>query len=89
VANGYTQTKGIDYFNTFSLVEKMTIIGLFLSLTSFYNWELKQLDINNVCLHGELKDVYIVATSRFTSIQPGQVCKLKRALYGLKPANKE
>jgi len=68
----------------------MTTIRLFLSLASIYNWELKQLDINNTFLHGELKeDVYMVAPPRLTSIQPGQVCKLKKALYGLKQASRE
>jgi len=68
----------------------MTTIRLLLSLASIYNWELKQLDINNVFLHGELReDVYMVAPLGLTSIQPGQVCKLKKALYGLKQADRE
>jgi len=66
----------------------MTTIRLLLSLASIYNCELKQLDINNAFLHGDLKeDVYMVAPPGLTSIRPGKVCKLKTALYGLKQAN--
>jgi len=34
VPKGYTQTKGIEYFETFSLVVKITTIRFILSLTS-------------------------------------------------------
>jgi len=51
---------------------------------------LKQLDINNSFLHGKLKeDVYMVAPLGLTSIQLGQVCKLKKTLYGPKQASRE
>jgi len=69
VAKGYTQPEGIDYLETFSPVAKMTIIMLFFSLASIYNWELKQLDINNAFLHGELKGD--VAPPGLTFIQLG------------------
>jgi len=90
VAKGYTQTESIDYLDTFSLVAKMTTIKLLFSLASIYNWEFKQLDINNAFLHRDLKEVvYMVVPPRLTSIPPGKVCKLKKALYGLKQASRE
>ena len=40
VAKGYAQTYGMDYYNTFSPVAKMTYVRLFISLTATYNWDL-------------------------------------------------
>jgi len=74
VANGYTQTKGIENLVTFSLVAKMTTIRLIISLTFNNNWDLTQLDISNAFLHGKLKEnIYMVALAGLTSIQPRQV----------------
>ena len=60
VAKGYAHTYGMDYFDTFSPVAKMASVRLFISLTATYNWDLHQLDIKNVFLHGDLQEkVYI------------------------------
>ena len=56
MATGYTQTYGVDYSNTFSHVAKMTYVRLFISLDATYNWDLYQLDIKNVFLHGDLQE---------------------------------
>ena len=37
VAKGYAQTYGVNYFDTFSPVAKMTSIRLFISLAATYN----------------------------------------------------
>ena len=56
MAKGYTQTYGVDYSDTFSLVTKMTYVRLFISLAATHNWDLHQLDIKNVFLHGDLQE---------------------------------
>ena len=40
VAKGYPQTYGVDYYDTFPLIAKMTYIRLFISLITTYNWDL-------------------------------------------------
>ena len=40
VAKGYTQTYGVDYQETFSLVEKLNTVRIRLSLATNLNWPL-------------------------------------------------
>ena len=56
MAKGYAQTYGVDYFNTFSPVAKMTYVRLFISLAATHNWDLHQLDIKNTFLYGDLQE---------------------------------
>ncbi|KAH9704463.1 retrovirus-related pol polyprotein from transposon RE1 [Citrus sinensis] len=54
VAKGYLQTKGVDYQETFSLVVKAATIRIVLNLAVVHDWKLRQVDINNAFLNGEL-----------------------------------
>lgn len=88
VAKGFHQQEGHDYFETFSPVVKSTTIQIILSIVSSKNWTLRQLDMQNAFLHGDLQeDVFMLQPLDFSHPQlPHYVCKLNKSLYGLKQA---
>ena len=64
----YAQTYGVDYFDTFSPVAKLTSIRLFISLAVTHGWDLYQLDFKNVFLHEDLvEEVYIEQPPEFVA----------------------
>jgi hypothetical protein len=84
VAKGFSQEYGIDYEETFAPVAKMTSVRLLISVAAVHQWPLFQLDVKNAFLNGYLtEEVYMRPPPGF-SHAPGLVCRLRRALYGLK-----
>ena len=81
VAKGYAKTYGVDYFDTFSPVAKLTFVHMFISLVASYEWDLHQLDIKNVFLHGDLQEeVYMEQPPRFfAQVEIGKVCRLRKS----------
>ncbi|GJS13612.1 retrotransposon protein, putative, ty1-copia subclass [Tanacetum coccineum] len=88
VAKGFRQQRGIDFHETFSPVVKSTTIQAILSLVITNNWPLRQLEVHNAFLHGNLKEqVYMKQPPGFIDPQrPNHVCLLHKVLYGLKQA---
>lgn len=88
VARGFTQLQGLDYDETFSLIVKPVTIRMILNLTLPQAWPLKQLDVSNTFLHGDLQEpVFLTQPPGFEDpTRPNHVCLLHKVLYGLKQA---
>nr|GEX39265.1 retrotransposon protein, putative, Ty1-copia subclass [Tanacetum cinerariifolium] len=89
VAKGYTQTLGIDYEKTFSLVADIRAIRILISIAAYYDYEIWQMHVKTAFLNGYLnEEVYMEQPEGFVNPKyPNQVCKLKRFIYGLKQAS--
>ncbi|KAG8489227.1 hypothetical protein CXB51_017298 [Gossypium anomalum] len=90
VVKGYLQEAGVDFLETFSPVVKPTTIRIVLPLAVSRGWSLRQVDINNAFLNGDLhEEIYMQQPPGFEQhhLDGRQlVCKLRKALYGLKQA---
>lgn len=84
-AQGFTQTPGIDYDETFAAVVRYSTVRLFLSLCCQKKWYIKHIDIHTAFLNAKLDEG--VYTSQppgiFDEDHPGWYWLLKRAIYGL------
>ena len=91
VAKGYTQKKGEDYFDTYSLVAGLTTIRMLLSLAASHGLLIHQMDVKTTFLNGELEEeIYMGQLDGFVAKgQEGKVYKLLKSLYGLKQAPKQ
>ncbi|CAL8157410.1 unnamed protein product [Prunus armeniaca] len=86
VAKRFTQTYGVDYHDTFALVAKMNTVRVLLSLAVNLYWTLRQFDVKNAFLHGELEEEVYMSLPPGYSVNgnTGNVCKLKKGIVRVK-----
>lgn len=85
VAQGFKHNKDMDYGLIYGLVVKPSTIRIVLSLAVNKNYTLRQIDVKNDFLQGELTEtIYIAQPLGFIdSSTPTHVCKLNKAFMAL------
>nr|KAJ0199197.1 hypothetical protein LSAT_V11C600311730 [Lactuca sativa] len=92
VIQGFRQKEGIDFFDTYAPVARISTIRLLLlALASIHNLVIHHMDVKISFLNGDLdEEIYMKQPEGF--LMPGneyKVCKLKKLLYGLKQEPKQ
>ncbi|GJS78014.1 zinc finger, CCHC-type containing protein [Tanacetum coccineum] len=87
VIQGFRQKEGIDYFNTYAPVARITTIILLLALAAIHNLVIHQMDVKTTFLNGNLDEqVYMKQPEGF--VMPGEAyvilgIKIKRVNKGI------
>ncbi|GJW02392.1 zinc finger, CCHC-type containing protein [Tanacetum coccineum] len=89
VIQGFRQKEGIDNFDTYAPVARITTIRLLLALAAIHNLVIHKMDVKTTFLNGDLdEEVYMKQPKCF--VMPGNEHKvLVKSLYGLKQAPKQ
>ncbi|CAM8982076.1 unnamed protein product [Rhodiola kirilowii] len=88
VIQGFRQKYGMDYFDTYAPVARISTIRLLIALASIHKLLVHQIDVKIAFLNGDLEEeIYMKQPEGFVMHgQEHKVCKLVKSLYGLKQA---
>ncbi|GKB30245.1 retrovirus-related pol polyprotein from transposon TNT 1-94 [Tanacetum coccineum] len=91
VAKGYRQREGLDYFDTYAPVAKISSIRTLIAISAIKGLYIHQMDVKTAFLNGYLhEEVYMEQPEGFViQGQENKVCRLVKYLYGLKQAPKQ
>ncbi|GJS39808.1 retrotransposon protein, putative, ty1-copia subclass [Tanacetum coccineum] len=91
VIKEFRQREGLDYFDTYSPVTRITSTRMVLAIAALRNLEVHLMDVKPTFLNGDLEEeIYMNQPQGF--IAPGlesKVCRLVKSLYDLRKAPKQ
>ena len=90
MAKGFKQREGVDYFDTYAPVVRITSIRLLLALASIYKLIVHQMDAKTAFLNGDLDEkVYMEQPEGFVLPRnEKKVCKLVKSFAWLETSSK-
>ncbi|GKF93617.1 calcineurin B-like protein 4, partial [Tanacetum coccineum] len=88
VIKGFRQREGLDYFDTYSLVTRITSIRMILAIAALRNLEVHQIDVEKVFLNGDLEEEMNKPEGFMAPGLESKVHRLVKSLYDLRKAPK-
>ena len=84
VIKGCKQKGGLDYFDTYSPVTRISSIRILIVIASIHNREIHQMDVKIAFLNGDLdEEIYMEQPEGFIiPCQERKVCRLVKSFYG-------
>lgn len=75
VVKGFRQRESIDYFDTYSLVTRITPTGVLITLATVYGLEIHQMDVKTTFLNGDLEEeIYMEQPEEFVVPEKRKEC---------------
>ena len=84
VAKSFIQEYGVDYEEIFAPIARLSSVHALLVVAASRHWLLCQMDVKNTFLNGDLSEEVYMQPPPELSHPINKVCRLRRALYGLK-----
>lgn len=90
VAKGYSQELGIDIEDVYSPVARMETVRIVLAVAAQVGWPVFHFDVKSAFLNGDIsEEVFVEQPPGYQEEgKESYVCKLRKALYGLRQAPK-
>ena len=90
VAMRCSQRYGVNYKETFSVVVRFTTVRIVLAIAVELKMIVHQLDVTTAYLNADIDvDIYMQQPEGFVDAKnPDKVCKLQKAIYGLKQSGR-
>ncbi len=86
MARGFSQKYLIDYDETFAPVARITSFRFLISFANQFKLLIHHMDVKTAFLNGKLKEEIYMRVPDEIKCKDNQVCKLNKAIYGLKQA---
>jgi hypothetical protein len=85
VAKGFKQLRGVHFSDTYSPTVRKSSIRIFLTLAVHFSMRTLQMDALSAYVQSQIDfDLVYMAPPPGLAHSPGQACRLKRSLYGLR-----